>query len=113
MSEHQAGRELDTLVAEKVMGWRRKEEPSDIWCLSPPWVTRHGALVPFSQTPGYSTEIDAAWQVIEAMQAYCCDFTLEKAGSAWYAEFIVGSAGADTAPLAICLAALAAVEGAE
>lgn len=112
-----AGRELDALIAEKVMGWRNLH------------VERHGDDYPrFGQPPGvaldcvnvprFSTDIADAWKVVEALDT---DFlTLEYLTGVdpdapsrrnWQAEFRLSRtyAWADTAPLAICLAALKAV----
>ena len=60
-----AGRELDALIAEKVMGWRR----TTIWvaneeteCLIGPDGIRY-----YNQYPHYSTNIADAWKVVEKM----------------------------------------------
>lgn len=57
-----AGRALDALVAEKVMGFRR----SEAWLDASP---RHYADPEWpdytQETPRYSTDIGAAWQVVE------------------------------------------------
>lgn len=114
-----ARRELDTLVAEKVMGFQRhKTEPY--------WVTPSGDYL---HTFKPSTDIAAAWSVVEKLNysgdKYTRDFFLQKECIElsprrwqWFAWFrkdsadqgIEYSAEADTAPLAICLAALKAVE---
>jgi len=91
----QAGREIDALVDTHVMGASGK-----------------GA-------PDYSTSIQAAWAVIEALEKR--DIWVDTVGrmfnerNEWECEFLYGdgqraSAVADTAPLAIVLAALAACE---
>jgi hypothetical protein len=145
-----AGRELDALVAEKVMGWtgrmevarrgRRDEwlvvftgrpdggigdyacfydrDGGKIYCCKPHNIHHAGR---------YSTGIAAAWEVVEKVWA-----TLPKTGygtfrallhrrdpdGRWICEFAPDAHGdwsthataeADTAPLAICLAALRAV----
>lgn len=92
-----AGRELDRLVAEQ-MGW----------------------AIPSSMVPRYSTDITAAWEVVKVM----CDwlpawqrskFSLQcchpVGGHLWECYFGVDrcvAGAADTAPLAICRAALLA-----
>lgn len=106
-----AGRELDAMVAEKVMGWRavggHKGVPSDPQC------TVH------VEVPRYSTLISCAWEVVEKLQEtsilehleqrdgdegkYVVQFCA-KPNEAWWHEH----AYADTAPLAICRAALKA-----
>jgi hypothetical protein len=160
-NERTEGRELDALIAEKVMGWKvhtLRWEPCSsggLWeceCgasyCSPPWgrdkimrdesarwcYDNRGTFV-----PRYSTDIAAAWLVVEAMAArleeadesgiawpwsnssYCA---LQQRGvqAGWAASFCVidndewyenpenfGGARADTAPLAICLASLNAL----
>lgn len=96
--DFKAGRALDALVAEKVMGHR-------------PGV---------NSVHAYSTEIAAAWMVVEKIGNWH-EFTFAvikgvvqwEAG--WYESGCEGleqraSAVADTPPLAICLAALKTVE---
>ncbi len=83
----EAGRDLDALVAEKVMGET---------CLF--------------TAPAYSTDIAAAWQVVDKLHAL--SFYLEVGSAGWMARFAnisATEASAATAPLAICLAALKAV----
>ena len=128
----EAGRELDALIAEKVMGHRMFEPPP----MSEPWEVmpddyRGRPLLP------YSTDIGAAWEVVEKMRergkdrkdiAICMDgFSLSQnhvgedwqdypwaPEGGWSATFTDGyntsGAAALTAPHAICLAALKAVE---
>lgn len=109
------GRELDSLVAEKVMGWRKDsdgdwERPSKDAIDG--WYPDH--LFP------YSTDIAAAWEVVEKLTAqFGDDFTI---WSIWSRENKIrarfnrgesrtyaAQADAPTAPHAICLAALKAV----
>jgi hypothetical protein len=95
-----AGRELDSLVAEKFMG--------------------HGSGYPLpndfkylAEVPCYSTDIAAAWEVVEHLrQAYkIVDVLLTKsyASCKLYDDETFISVDADTASLAICLAALKTV----
>lgn len=115
-----AGRELDVLVAEKVMGYHGEEEetfsPSTAWV----WRDRQGFKIHGGFKP--STDIAAAWQVAEklrmcvscpgASQA-CGEYS---AGAEYEAETREGvsppgyafSTG-PTAPLAICRCALLTV----
>ena len=107
MSERKAGRELDAEIAEKVMGQKM--------------VTDAGNRVGF---PHYSTSIADAWRVVERMRERGWHVRVDATDA-----FAVRDAGiasntctmhenlpdggyviqqADTAPLAICLAALAA-----
>lgn len=127
----EAGRELDALVAEKVMGF----------CLHRPGFTfdlthyernckRCDAMVPervFHEQQAFkpSTDIGTAWQVVEhlAAQGWAVDISVPPEGDVevsvlrvvtvklsgkWYYER-VGFARAPTVPLAICRAALMAL----
>lgn len=110
----EAGRELDALIAEKVMGWTRKGEG---WC-PPGWESTF-------MLSAYSTDIAAAWQVVEHFDRskWCFDLeAFDAAGEdAWGARFVSWEQlhpvfrgyepreYAATAPLAICKAALNAV----
>ncbi len=117
------GRELDALIAEKVFG---KSEP-DRGCMCS---LRESCYVcnPFLKgIKPYSTDIAAAWEVVEKIKlnkslhdGFTLTFDLEekrwRAGSLWWrgyeqAEWLEpNSAMAETAPHAICLAALKALE---
>ena len=106
-----AGRDLDALIAEKVMGWR-------VLSTWEPGVPKHllngngCEVVPPEFTP-YSTDIAAALEVVGHLDRWC--FRLEfntLAPTAWTAEFpgvltkdSVKGAG-DSPAHAICLAAL-------
>jgi hypothetical protein len=104
--------ELDKRIALEVMGWKYDAtifggeggwiEPVNGW-----WDT---------DVPEYSTEINPAWQVVEHMREL--GWSCEMSGfDDWYVEFakiedhllIIRHRNADTAPEAICLAALAAM----
>lgn len=120
-------RELDARVAEKIMGLKGavficpKCDSND---LRIHWLTGQDCCSScefnlnfkgryFIPKP-YSQKIEAAWTVVEKMKDYapCLEWTLER--KSW--EFClekgrdVWNAEADTPPLAICLAALAAVK---
>ena len=120
MSELQAGRELDALIAEKVMGWTSvamaglfTQFPAIALCGLPPGAQLNADL---QVVPRYSTQIAAAWQVVEKFKMtitpnnchphikakWCVDVELKGSHELWLA-------GAETAPLAICRAALRAV----
>ena len=97
-----AGRELDALIAEKVMGWRLQAEPYTCWNL-PDGDQR-------IYTPNFSTDIAAAWRVVEKMRSP--DFRLNREGD-WVCCFggtVAFCGDGDTAALAICRAALATLE---
>lgn len=114
--EYKPGRELDALIAEKVMGYKRgPKAPTGRYYWSD-----GGASFPFSP----STDIAAAWEVFQTIAKRWEDpwagFVFDGKELIWSCHFsrqilggIVGEAGAhaDTAPHAICLAALKAVEG--
>jgi hypothetical protein len=108
------GRELDALIAEKVMGLS-VIEPLRLYYRHPTMVT--------NEIPDYSTDIAAAWQVVEKIKAQIKpgrkerrDFTVMFVDGEWLVgwslEFgggMEGMSAAATAPHAICLAALKAI----
>lgn len=105
------GRDLDALVAEKVMGWKYyPASAGTMQPINPPyWINpdRQSLDAIEDWPPSYSTDIDAAWEVVEKLAG---TFRLEyEKYSDWDCELGLGSAHAKTAPLAICLAALKAV----
>lgn len=119
-----AGRELDALVAEKIMGlgperwdppcfWYHTTddaEPRSGWCYT--------CSKAICEVPGeprrYSTSISDAWLVVEKMAAHPTNWYF-MVGPDGYLTAENGGSGfdicADTAPLAICLAALRATGG--
>jgi hypothetical protein len=117
--EMPAGREMDALVAEKVMGYRWLKV-NGIKALFPPdlkpsdvdWFPEDDPL-DLVRWP-YSTDIAAAWEVVEHNH----DVSVEHramSSTPWAVTFQRHMDGteftgfADTAPLAICRAALKAV----
>ena len=125
----EAGPELDVLVAEKVMGWNRlslrenkgfaiPKHQRQLWRIPVPGVVTF-------DVPRWSTDIVAAWEMETKIvddtgaimmlndyggpegnfERYCCTIVKEhnpvEGGNDWGAE-----GWADTAPLAICRAAL-------
>lgn len=124
-----AGRELDALVAERVMGWTLTT-PVDPACDFAVGTKRDGtdARRNFGRGPDgkevsfplYSTDIAAAWQVVEKLRADGYEVQVaaepDPRVSAYHCEIArLSDSGStvefdDTAPLAICRAALAAVE---
>ena len=132
-----AGRELDALVAGKVMGWTCVRTESG-WDNGPDPVTGGPQIGWYGQPPGeewegnsgqiieeYSTDIATAWKVVEVLAKKGYALALQAPDSVdmnecyrrfkrWTADFSQmeypsTEAEADTAPLAICLAALNAV----
>lgn len=113
------GRELDALVAERVMGLEPWPEQDPRWGVK----AFKAKFVPYGQepkpceAPSYSTDIAAAWEVVEKFQA-CARFerVFENGKqTGWWCElagngddFQSSSAVAETLPLSICLAALKA-----
>jgi hypothetical protein len=109
-----AGREMDELVAERVMGWTLEEVTDPImhetFMNYVDTETGRGMYRPEEWLP--STDIAAAWEVVEKMQGGL-RFELRRIPSGFWAYFGEEmSAEANTAPLAISRAALLAVRGA-
>lgn len=114
------GRELDALVAEKVMGLKINWDETtpcplcgDVgrFCGARMWCSHDGWY--YSQYKDYSTDIAAAWEVVEKLRGDGWIFNLS---DSWAAQFhmpgnILVVSSAKSAPHAICLAALKAVEG--
>ena len=117
------GRELDALVAKKVMGW---DGFSGIIETSPEVGFSTEEIDELVKTgklrfrpPEYSTDIAAAWQVVEKMQRENHDFAIHITScrdedNQWQPHFNISVTrtlltGSKTAPHAICLAALKAV----
>jgi hypothetical protein len=121
-----AGRELDALVAEKVMGWEalRVERESDggvgslvtyeVLCGDPP--AGYAALS--NAVPHYSTDIGAAWEVLGRFAAFMVISSWNGKVGCWAMVDARGPhmsrpdqhmAKGDAYPHAICLAALKAV----
>ena len=105
----EAGREMDALVAEKVMGYEdmgigiglRFQKPS-----------KDGVKVLY-ELPGYSTRIVAAWEVVEKLRERSIALTITTMGPRDQVHVFTTHNGErmtkvwdDTAPLAICRAAL-------
>ena len=121
-----AGRELDAYVAEKVMGRLKPEgdiarmglgfhpqgHETRYWSIS----TADSKRSWYYEGPQYSTDIAAAWEVVEKMHSR--DFSMmaewDDEDRMWFVGFSNKESykadEAATAPLAICLAALKAVE---
>ena len=146
-SDLPAGRELDALVAERVIGWqwmqwdRLEGIPEDhqgrfLALAGQPEAHAANMDLPLAKhalmsVPYYSTDIDAAWHVVEAMRARWAEQDNAKRGEpdAWqFQDFADEGWGASviwlhhdgpidmvidiapTLPLAICRAALAYTE---
>jgi hypothetical protein len=126
-----AGRELDALVAERIFEWQRipwKHNPEQGILLPPgaeheandPHVRWWGRSL-IERVPFYSTDIAAAFEVVEKMhyEEFGCEIWMPNTDGLRYryqAKFYPDAGRAfvgegDTAPLAICRAALRAMEG--
>lgn len=125
------GRELDALIAEKVFGWSWSKEKHRVadpegWSvrnlLIPPncdWILSTYDLEPGMNSvnipvPSYSTDIAAAWKVVEKLREKDMDLQLHSFRTCVRAYFddLEWSEyeEANTAAHAICLAVLKAVE---
>lgn len=141
MTEPKAGRELDAEVAKKVMGltvefvkgnpaaWEAKTGKPMRWLPNDYMVVGQKAMYrigTFSDmhVPNYSTDIAAAWEVVEKMKADGYTLELDDRRAGWAAVFIkyggthetLAQIGSETvidksAPRALVLAALKAVGG--
>lgn len=122
------GRELDALVAEKVMGWVKLEahpaphtlfhpnfgKPGNPnyagpWFYHPDWTPEKGGHPNGQVIPAYSTDIAAAWLVVERLGTNFRELVHLRPG--WQATVTKANnyyAVADTPALAICLVALKA-----
>lgn len=137
MTTRKAGRELDNLVAENVMGWtacgvwdayertadgahvRCEPQPDSSYVGCPPnaardfWDGKRTSTM--EPVPSYSTDASAAWGVVERMvkDGWACE--IWNAGGdgdqgIWWCRFGVYKAEADTMPMAVSLAALQTAE---
>lgn len=126
--ERQAGRELDAEIAEKVMGWTNVHKRGGIWWGAFPGLVEAEGEGVTTFVPHFSWLIESAWLVVEAMRAKghsinieCDDsgfvvrvriFTPDPEwdGGGYFSSDKEASVCRDSAPLAICLAALATLE---
>lgn len=126
-----AGRELDAMIAERVMGWTAVEHEHR-GARGEAWFVLSG-VVPLAevraQVPGYSSDIAAAFLVVEKLSERGFDYLIEGHEERNGADFVAHAqfsqfrqfprainieedAWKATLPHAICLAALAAIEAA-
>lgn len=105
-----AGREMDALVAERVMGWHKEETG-----IMPRWADKDGHFVhyvldDFDGNSGWfpSDDIAAAWEVVEKMNE---KFTVEiwREDGDWHCSIAGVVAHAPAAPHVICRTAYLAV----
>lgn len=109
-----AGRDLDALVAEKVMGLKPCTDPvgrCEAAHMTPPqcWGDGRGG----TDLQSYSEYMSDAWQIIEHFKDDQWDVRIKRQNGIWWVEFCRPSyefgEWAETFPLAICKAALGAV----
>ena len=102
------GRELDALVAERVMGWTLSD--NRMFGRPPGWTDPNNLSI-----PRYSTNIRDAWDVVEKIHDIQPRFVLEPQPFVrprlwWCSVYGHDRVAAPTAALAICLAALKYVQ---
>jgi len=114
----EAGREMDALVAE-LMGWESQYIEYGGSAGEYVWVLPDGKWQHEPDVPEYSTDIAAAWLVVEKFLPHfrieCFEDSVNTDEKGWHCDIwtVRGHAcaeGCDTAPLAICRAALKAIE---
>jgi hypothetical protein len=102
------GRELDALIAERVFG------EHVVWVKDKPWESKGQPYANGHFTSHYSSNIKAAWEIFGRMFGHVERRGHPRPGEEWVAQLWyggrAGQAYAETAPLAICLAALAALD---
>lgn len=114
VDEMPAGREMDALIAEKVMGYTLSGLSLPAYPKYKLFDIESGEFSGYvKEVPHYSTDIAAAWEVVEKMKNYLfvCGRTDD---GIWEAYFFPVNSGigklseahGDTAPSAICRAAL-------
>jgi hypothetical protein len=118
----EAGREMDALIAEKVMGLNVKPifRPKNELKFMPGFVWHYEDTWEYPEIKDYSTEIAEAWEVVEKLKLWIWRDEQGNicSGKPEYDDYynkdridtaMKHSAIAETAPLAICRAALKAV----
>lgn len=112
------GKELDALIAEKVMGYETEIINGDPVSKVPGICGTEGCAIHFTKTPHYSTDIAAAWEVVEKLQLKfkTIDIVATTRSDTYVGPCFVifdpyGNVLSDSseAPHAICLAALKVV----
>ena len=131
ITEHEASRCLDAWVAQKVMGWYQRyiEDIEGNWdpmANEPEFLYKPGDAYDPRRVHCYSTHIAAAWQVGERMLGQGFEVSLgswnQRDGRVWKFDFFTehesgrmgtiacSDAPIDQFPLAICRAAIMAME---
>jgi len=121
------GVKLDVLVATHFMGeevyeerWGKQKQYGAFSLGKPDYYDSAGEMILFNPLPSYSYDMADAWKVVEKLHEVSgvCGFTLMFDDDQWICklgwsnegEACNGMGVADTAPLAICRAALDAVK---
>jgi hypothetical protein len=122
IDEMEAGRKLDILITDKVLEWRRVEGSG--YMRQPRWMSPQGHVS--IDLPRFSAYIDDAWLVVNRLlkiipdlqsveikqlgekAAFCRIWALLDGENSEQWD-VLAEAGANTAPLAICRAALKAI----
>lgn len=123
VDEMSAGKELDTLIAERVLGWQRVQAPQFDYdgplpeqgevLVSPTLLSAIRSneyqwppkgIIPFDAfvSKKYSTKIEDAWPLTEGLKLFSIGQRNDGTWSAWCWNRTHINAKADTAPLAIC-----------
>jgi hypothetical protein len=72
------GKDLDSLIAEKIMGWKKIELSVPFYGLYWMWGKKEGCLYhDIQECPKYSTDIAAAWQVVDKLKDYMCELEFD------------------------------------
>jgi hypothetical protein len=114
------GHVLDKLVAEKIFGWTKKERKNPEQYMEGyrhTWVSPDGTIKTIGLSiPGYSTELEPAFKVVERMAELEFEFTLTYDEGGWSSYFMnaaMGCAGEEEtnngAAYSICVSALEAL----
>lgn len=105
-----AGAAMDALVAEWVMGWERKPwtDPYDGLSYSHEFYSKERQRWLADNPKAYSSDIAAAWLVMEKAHGQDWLVQVDNDEGEWHCYIGGRSAIAETAPLAICRAALRA-----
>ena len=118
----EAGGELDEIVATRMMGWQRQDETPEGRCCPKnghDWISPDGERWRCHACgwsfPSYSTEIAPAWEVVEKLwtERWIWFKIHPSSDEGWQVNIEINNRSvpviADTAPLAICRAALLAI----
>ncbi len=120
-------RELDKEIAEKIFGHEvvlTKTKRHEYYTIGKPdWYDEYGEMKLVNPLPNYSSDISNAWEVVEKFRDQGLQFELRVSpGTLWIVwvarlsmipfqeDELLAEAKGESAPLAICLAALKTVD---